>query len=183
MTDLSGGRLQWFSTVQGPCSIGWPAAGRRVWATCAAAGGKLVYPMNPFTDANLLACIYRKVAGSPCMWMWASAGRVNAYLDFINSSRDKLPPHPRGKRFRAEDYVGSAYASRLYMHQCNGARVRTQDPTLTDTEFVFDISQNVTWARRPSGIFPRPLKASCMWSESASRPFLPEEVLAAQGIS
>ena len=114
------------------------------------------------------------------MYEWCPKGRVDMYLDYLNEHRDNIPA-AKGRRFRAEDYIGSAWSSRLYMHQCNAVKARALDPALIDKEFYYDIRQHVTWARSPTGSLPRPLTESTVWSERAARPLLPEEILAAQG--
>ena len=180
LTALSAGRLVWFSKVLCPLDIGIPATGRRLWAT--AATGQFIYKENPYGDCNLTSCVLRKAVGSPLMWCWSTQLQVNAYLDMVNASRDKIPPHPRGKRYRAEDYIGQSYSGRLFAHRLKAVHCRKEEPALTNVPFFFDISQNVHWSRKPTGVLPRPLTGSTIWVESLERPMLPVEVLSAQGI-
>ena len=181
LTMLSGGRLIWHCAYLGPYNVGLPVVGERVWATAAGAGGKLMFRENPYADELLVSCVYRKVLISPAVFLCASRSEVEKYLDEVNSTRDKIQPHPRGKRYRAEDYLGTSYQCRLDMHREAAAKLRLRDPSLLNTEFFYDVSQNVTWSRRPDGLLPRPLCSSTVWCERLNRPICPWELLVAQG--
>ena len=147
LTTLSGGRLQWNSAVVGPRDVGLPVAGSRVWAIATGGGGKLQFSENPFADEVLTSCVFRRVVMSPMVFMCASTSEVNSYLDEINRTRDNICPHPRGKRYRAEDYIGSSSQCRLDMHRCVAANARLRGPSLSDVDLFYDISHNVTWSR------------------------------------
>ena len=178
---LSGDQLKFFSTVMSPTLIGVPGAGHRVWAV-ASGNGRLMMRSDPFVDANLVKFIVRRMIGSPEMWLWATPGQVNLYLDHLNTGRDHIPPHPRGKRYRPEDYLNNSSSVRLHMHRLAGAKARDDDPSLIDKHFFYDITQHVNWSQRPGLLLPRPLTSSLLWSEKGERPMTPEEVLSAQGI-
>ena len=86
--------------------------------------------------------------------------------------------------------------SRLHEHRIAACEARDNDPFLHHCGLVFDISQHAGFARRPSILLPRPLTGNVLWYEKPavdfcsddeapqriSRPLLPVEVWAAQGI-
>ena len=136
---------------------------------------------NPYADELLLGSVYRKVLIFPAVFMCALKSEVEKYLDEVNSTRDKIQPHPCGKRYRTEDDLGSSYQCRLAMHRDFAAKTRLRDLSLLDTDFDFDVSQNVNWSRRPNGLLPRPLCSSTIWCERLNRPVCHWEVLVSQG--
>ena len=181
--EMAGHNVRFFTTILSPFDVGLPCAGRRLWASGAATNGKLKLKSDPFADETLQSCVYRSIAGTPSMWLIASSSEVASYMATLNESRDKIPPHPQGKQYRPEDLIGASSAGRLHFHRLGAAKVRNQQPEFLATQFFFDISQNVTWARKPNGMLPRQLCNSCVWVEEVERPMLPTELLAAQGLS
>ena len=173
---LSGGRLQWRSSVLGPMHVGLPVSGQRIWAV--AAGGKLKYRDNPFADETLVQCVFRKVVGKPAMFLFESKGEVYEYLDSLNQGRLKKLS---AKRFRPEDYLTASSSCRLHFHRLKAANVREVLPELLDSPMYMDISQNVNWTRRMDGSLPRPTTSTMLWIDTLERPMLPIELAAAQG--
>jgi hypothetical protein len=179
LTRLSKGRLVFHTCILGPKAAGIPCSGRRVWAVACA--NKLRFKENPFSMKRLTQTVFRKVVASPSIFLHATGDEVNAFLDFLNEHRDNLPCHQRGRRYEAEEYIGTSAAGRLYFHRLRAAQVRLEDPTLLPVRFFFDISQNVTWTSRPAGCLSRQLTSSLYWIEDLERVMTPREMMAAQG--
>ena len=179
LTRLSKGRLNFHSCIRGPKDAGIATSGRRVWAVAAA--NNLCYKENPFSSERLTKAVLRKVVGDPSMFIHAMVDEITSFLDFLKEHRDKLPSHQRGRRYQAEEYIGSSAAGRLHFHRFQAAQVRIQDPTMLIVRFYMDISQNVTWTSKPDGTLPRQLTSSLVWVEDLERPMAPRELMAAQG--
>ena len=120
--------IGFFNIILSPFDVGLPCAGRRCWAAAAASCGKLAITSDPFAGATLQQCVWRSVAGTPAMWLCADDSQVESYLEAMNEVRDRIPPHPRQKRYRPEDVIGASYAGRLHFHRLNAAKIRNERP-------------------------------------------------------
>ena len=176
---LSGNKLSFFSSVLGPKHIGVPCCGQRVWALSAM--NRLSFEGNPLCDELLTRCAFRAVVGTPSMFLFSGKEQLYAYLDSINSNREKLQATKSGKRFRAEDYLGASASARLHFHRLRAASERLKHPELLVVRMFMDIPQNVNYSRTLDGSLPRQLTSTSMWIEDLERPMLPEELVAAQG--
>ena len=179
ITELSLGRVRFHKTVLSPKRVGMPTAGRRVWAI--AASGRLAYVESPYTEWKLQKFLYRSVVCTPSAFLFAEPSEVHRFEDHLNSHRDKLAPHPRGRRYRSEDYVGSAAAERLHLHRLQAAQRRISNPALLPVRFFVDISQHKDFTQQPDGTLPRQLTSTLIFIEELERVMCPVELLAAQG--
>ena len=177
LSTLSKMELTWFSTKKGPRDVGVPTGGKRIWAT--AASGKLVFKADPFLDSTLQKCILRSIVSTPHIFLHASEEQIQTFLK-ESFSREHLQVHPR-RAVRPEDFLSASCSARLHFHRLRMARARLDDPSLLATCGWFDISQNVTWSKKPDGCLPRQTTSSLIWCEDKERVLLPCELVAAQG--
>ena len=180
-TSLSQDHYSWHSTVLGPHMIGLPVSGNRLWWV--GFGRRLsLATAEVLAHERVAKTLFRRIVVNPSMWLIASRSRLEAHEDHINAHGAQLPPHPRGKRVRPEDYLGTAAQCRLLEHRQHACSLRLKAPVLHVVDLFFDISQHVPHSRCPNGWLPRPTTSSVVWSEGLGRMVHPLELWSSQGL-